>query len=100
MNHLQDFSSSLGFYKASEGEKGNNLRYKSQQLFPNIDIGAANDRAGKKSVVSRHSLPKILPEVEQIVNTKKPEDIIKELIIDPKSSFLRHYKLALDRLEI
>jgi len=30
MNHLQDFSSSLGFYKASEGEKGNNLRYKSQ----------------------------------------------------------------------
>ena len=97
---MGDIKSSLGFMHGSDSASNDAQRYLSQSLFPSYDLKFNNDRLGKRSVVPRHSLPKILPEIEPVVSQPKPEDIVNELLNEAKGSFMSHYKQVLDRLEI
>jgi hypothetical protein len=90
----------LGFINVSDVALDDNQRYLSLTTFPSFDLNSSKFRAGKRTAVPYHSLPKILPEVEPVITVNSPEQMISELLQEPKGSFLRHYKQTLDRLEI
>jgi hypothetical protein len=90
----------LGFINVSDVPCDDNQKYLSLPTFPSFDLYPSKVRAGKRTVVPYHYLPKILPEVEPVVTVQSPEQMVNELLQEPKGSFLRHYKQTLDRLEI
>ncbi len=63
----------LGFINVSYVHKDDNQRFFSLSTFPSFDLNTVKDRAGKRTVVPYHSLPKILPEVEPIITVQSPE---------------------------
>jgi hypothetical protein len=63
----------LGFINVSYVPKDDNQRFFSLSTFPSFDLNTFKDRAGKRTVVPYHSLPKILPEVEPIITVQSPE---------------------------
>ena len=63
----------LGFINVSDVKKDDSQRYLSLSTFPSLDLNTIKDRAGKRSVVPYHSLPKILPEFESLVAMQSPE---------------------------
>jgi len=63
----------LGFINVSDVPKDDNQRFFSLSTFPSFDLKPVKDRAGKRTVVPNHSLPKILPEVEPIITVQSPE---------------------------
>jgi hypothetical protein len=63
----------LGFINVLDVPKDDNQRFFSLTKFPCFDFNPVKDRAGKRTVVPYHSLPKILPEVEPIITVQSPE---------------------------
>jgi hypothetical protein len=63
----------LGFINVLDVPKDDNQRFFSLSTFPSFDLNPVEDRAGKRTVVPYHSLPKILPEVENIITVQSPE---------------------------
>ena len=59
-----------------------------------------NDRPGKRSVAPHHSMPKILPEIQEVVSHKAEEKIEEFLQSRDPHAFMKYYKWVLDRLEI